>query len=49
MIDCILKSNHWRYDIKDLNGETVIGNFKSTRESYKISSDGKVRLVELCY
>ena len=27
IIDSALKTNSWAYDIKDLNGEKIIGNF----------------------
>ena len=27
MIDSVLKTNHWTYEIKNFNGETIIGSF----------------------
>ena len=27
IIDSVLKTNHWTYKIKDLNGEKIIGSF----------------------
>ena len=58
IIDSVLKNNQWRYKIKDLNGEKIIGSFYEKELLLSIlemsyypepDSQSSVRLVKLCY
>ena len=50
IIDSVLKTNHWTYKIKDLNGEKIIGNCYETEllrskvnTSYNSEPDSHIR------